>query len=62
MMGSGRYWFIAFAIQYGVNKDAVDLVLDGCLVIVEEIEKALQDWPNMLIGEATEASSPPSPF
>ena len=62
MKGSGRYWFIAFATQYGVNKDAVALVLDGRPVIVAELEEALQDWPNMLIGEATEASSPPAPF
>ena len=53
MTGSGRYWFIAFATQYGVNKDAVALVLDGRPVIVAELEEALQDWPNMLIGEAT---------
>ena len=52
MTGSGRYWFIAFATQYGVNKDAVALVLDGRPVIVAELEEALQDWPNMLIGEA----------
>ena len=37
----------AFAIQYGVNKDAVTLILDGGLVIVEELEEAIQDWPNM---------------
>ena len=52
MTGSGRYWFIAFSIQYGVNKDAVALVLDGRPVIIAELEEALQDWPNMLIGEA----------
>ena len=33
----------------GVNKDVVALVLDGRPVIVEELEEALQDWPNMLI-------------
>ena len=41
MTGSGRYWFIAFAIQYGVNKDAVSLVLDGRPVIIEELEEEL---------------------
>ena len=53
MTGSGRYWFIAFVILYGVKKDAVAPVLDGRPVILEELEEALQDWPNMLIGEAT---------
>ena len=30
----------------------VALVLDGLPIIIEEIEEELQDWPNMLIGEA----------
>ena len=42
MTGSGRYWFIAFAI-YGVNKDEVALVLDGRPIIIEDIEEELQD-------------------
>ena len=35
-----------------VSTDVVALVLDGRPVIVEELEEAIQDWPNILIGEA----------
>ena len=51
MMASGRNWLILLAIQDGVSKDAVALVLDG-LPAFKELVEVLQDWRNLLLGEA----------